>query len=50
MFELYDICKGFPTILSCYLVTSHKHKRRCVQKFPDWLPGARPANDTALCH
>jgi hypothetical protein len=21
-----------------------------MQKFPDWLPGARTANDTALCH
>jgi hypothetical protein len=24
--------------------------RVCVQKFPDWPPGARTANDTALCH
>jgi len=22
----------------------------CIQKFPDWQPGARTANDTALCH
>jgi hypothetical protein len=22
----------------------------CIQKFPDWPPGARIANDTALCH
>jgi hypothetical protein len=22
---------------------------RCIQKFPDWSPGARTANDTALC-
>jgi hypothetical protein len=22
----------------------------CIQKFPDWLPGARTANGTALCH
>jgi hypothetical protein len=22
----------------------------CIQKFPDWLPGARTANVTALCH
>jgi hypothetical protein len=26
------------------------HTRRCIQKFPDWLPGARTATDTALCH
>jgi hypothetical protein len=24
--------------------------RGCNQKFPDWLPGARTANGTALCH
>jgi hypothetical protein len=22
----------------------------CIQKFPDWSPGARTANGTALCH
>jgi hypothetical protein len=22
----------------------------CIQKFPDWLPGARTANGTAICH
>jgi hypothetical protein len=24
--------------------------RGCTQKFPDWPPGVRTANDTALCH
>jgi len=24
--------------------------RVCIQKFPDWPPGARIANGTALCH
>jgi hypothetical protein len=24
--------------------------RGCVQNFPDWPPGARTANGTALCH
>jgi hypothetical protein len=24
--------------------------RECIQKFPDWQPGARAANGTALCH
>jgi hypothetical protein len=24
--------------------------RMCTQKFPDWPPGARTANGTALCH
>jgi hypothetical protein len=24
--------------------------RGCIQTFPDWPPGARTANGTALCH
>jgi hypothetical protein len=24
--------------------------RKCIQKFPDWPPGARTANGKALCH
>jgi hypothetical protein len=24
--------------------------RGCIKKFPDWPPGARTANGTALCH
>jgi hypothetical protein len=24
--------------------------RGCIRKFPDWPPGARTVNDTALCH
>jgi hypothetical protein len=24
--------------------------RVCIQKFPDWLPGASTVNGTALCH
>jgi hypothetical protein len=24
--------------------------RGSIQKFPDWLPGAKKANGTALCH
>jgi len=24
--------------------------RGCIQKFPDWPPGARTTNVTALCH
>jgi hypothetical protein len=26
------------------------HIWECIQKFPDCPPGARPSNDTALCH
>jgi hypothetical protein len=26
------------------------HIRGCIQKFPDWQPGARTADGTALCH
>jgi len=25
-------------------------ERGCIQKFPDWQPGARTANGTVLCH
>jgi hypothetical protein len=28
----------------------HLNLRGCIQKFPDWSPGARTANGTALCH
>jgi hypothetical protein len=24
--------------------------RECIQKFPDWQPGVRTANATAVCH
>jgi hypothetical protein len=27
-----------------------KLDRRCIQKFPDWPPGARTANGITLCH
>jgi len=27
-----------------------KEVRGCIQKFPDWLPGARTENGTTLCH
>jgi hypothetical protein len=26
------------------------HVHESIQKFPDWLPGARTANGTTLCH
>jgi hypothetical protein len=29
---------------------SNTDKRGCIQKFPNWSPGARTANSTALCH
>jgi len=32
------------------LLASFKVIRGCIQKFPDWPPGARTANGTALCH
>jgi hypothetical protein len=52
----------FPGIIMDYQTTravtvSHTldvfHKaslRGCIQTFPDWLPGARTANGTALCY
>jgi len=29
---------------------SSVRSRGCIQKFPDWPPGARTANCTALCY
>jgi aminoglycoside N3'-acetyltransferase len=39
----YEIAQETP-LAAAYLV------RGCIQKFPDWPPGARTANGTALCH
>jgi len=33
-----------------YAVLKDNEVRRCIQKFPDWPPGARTANGKALCH
>jgi hypothetical protein len=33
------------TVLAVYISI-----RGSIQKLPDWPPGARTANDTALCH
>jgi hypothetical protein len=40
-------CHCFPhkPHMGCYRIL-----RWCIQKFPDWPPGARTANGTALCH
>jgi len=42
------ICKN----VSCYSFFIQKiwNIRGCIQKFPDWLPGAKSANGTALFH
>jgi hypothetical protein len=37
---------GVPSVLRAGLLGI----RGCIQKFPDWPPGARTANGTALCH
>jgi hypothetical protein len=31
-------------------VVKEVYLRECIQKFPDWPPGARTANGTTLCH
>jgi hypothetical protein len=36
-------------MISKYLLMV-KYIRGCIQKFPDWPPGARTANGTALYH
>jgi hypothetical protein len=42
----------FPLIiLNGYIIKAEiSDLRGCIQKFPDWPPGARTANGTALCH
>jgi len=32
------------------LCVGERNVQGCIQKFPDWPPGARTANGTALCH
>jgi hypothetical protein len=39
----------FSVFLSIQFNEKHR-KRGCIQKFPDWPPGARTANGIALCH
>jgi hypothetical protein len=40
-----------PSHLACSLVITEQLKLRgCIQKFPDWPPGARTANGVAPCH
>jgi hypothetical protein len=39
-----------PKLLRLYSVKWDGEIRRCIQKFPDWPPGVRTANGTALCH
>jgi hypothetical protein len=36
--------------LSLHTIAQRCTIRSCNQKFPDWPPEARTANDTALCH
>jgi hypothetical protein len=42
----------YPSIMPLSLEEVQKvhHTRVYEKKFPDWLPGARSANGTALCH
>jgi hypothetical protein len=35
---------------ACHIIFEPEGLRGCIQKFLDWLPGARTANGTALCH
>jgi hypothetical protein len=38
------------SIKSCYITKRLISIRECIQKFPDWPPGAKTANGTARCH
>jgi hypothetical protein len=51
-------CLGVGSFFPCWLLLPRTrfsadfslHMRKYIQKFPDWPPGARTANGTALCH
>jgi hypothetical protein len=45
----YSILMGFQTCVSTNY-TYEYNIRGCIQKLPDWPPGARTANGTALWH
>jgi hypothetical protein len=50
-FTLRDRAPGIrPVWTRWYLTTAVSLTRVCIQKFPDWPPGARTANGTALCY
>jgi hypothetical protein len=44
--------RGVRLTIHFHLVLKLRIRRstRCIQKFPDWPPGARTANGTALCY
>jgi hypothetical protein len=52
-YVFYTITYGLSVYTSELTIIQFIYKipniRRCIQKFLDWLPGARTANDTALC-
>jgi len=39
-----------PLLPLLVVLVSFQHKRRFIEKFPDWSPGSRTAKSTALCH
>jgi len=39
----------FKSTERCNSCTQKYNVRGCIQKFPDWPPGARTANGTTLC-
>jgi hypothetical protein len=41
------VCVCVCVCMQCMYVRTYV--RECIQKFPDWPPGARTANGTALC-
>jgi hypothetical protein len=50
------IYKGKGKVVLFLFLTEHHAMKAywgnggCIQKFPDWPPGARTANGTDLCH
>jgi hypothetical protein len=46
----FDVLRAASTILQGAYGRGGNLIRGCIQKFPDWPPGARTANGTVLCH
>jgi hypothetical protein len=44
---VWAVCRAMPLSVISYTASSNK-LRGCIQKFPDWHPGASTANNTAV--
>jgi hypothetical protein len=51
MMIMFECHANNDCLFNCvYMDQIYAYVRGYIQKFPDWPPGARTANGTALCH